>query len=170
MPRPIDLMTGTATEPGLFELFAGIVERGEGFPQLPPLRTEEYAAMWGAATAVVIARMDGILAGASYLKPNGPGLGAHIANAGYIVSPEHRGIGVGRRLVEDSIRRAPALGFDAIQFNFVFERNPALGLYLELGWVVIGRIPRALVDQDALILWRATPGESGDAPPPPTRG
>lgn len=140
----------------LVELFRGIVERGEGYPQQPPLQPAEYDAMWGHARVVVGALVDGVLAGAYYLKPNGPGLGAHIANAGYIVGPDHRGLGVGRRLVEDSIERAPTLGFDAIQFNFVFEDNPALGLYESLGWEVVGRIPRALPDgRAALVCWRA---------------
>jgi len=52
--------------------------------------------------------------------------------------------------------RAPTLGFDAIQFNFVFESNPARSLYERLGWQVVGRIPRALPgDEAALIYWRA---------------
>jgi GNAT superfamily N-acetyltransferase len=152
---PVTLHVTNAAEPGLLELFRGIVERGEGFPQVPPLRQDEYDAMWGGATVVVAARVDDVVAGAYYLKPNGPGLGAHIANAGYAVGPEHRGQGIGRLLVEDSITRAPDLGFDAIQFNFVFERNPARSLYEALGWQVVGRIPHALADQDALIYWRA---------------
>ena len=139
----------------LVAIFEGIVERREGYPQLPPLRADEYDAMWGHATAVVAARISGRLVGAYYLKPNGPGLGAHIANAGYVVDPGARGLGVGRRLVEDSIERAPSLGFDAIQFNFVFEDNPARGLYEELGWTVVGRIPEALPDgRAALVYWR----------------
>ena len=81
------------------------------------------------------------LVGAYYLKPNGPGLGRHIANAGYVVDPAWRGRGVGRLLVEDSIVRAPTLGFDAIQFNFVFESNPARPLYERLGWIRVGDIP-----------------------------
>jgi GNAT superfamily N-acetyltransferase len=151
----VELHVTDADEPGLLELFEGIVVRGEGFPQLPPLRRDEYDAMWAKATVVVAARHDGALAGAYYLKPNGPGLAAHIANAGYAVDPVHRGLGIGRLLVEDSIVRAPALGFDAIQFNFVFERNPARALYEALGWEIVGRVPRALPDQDALIYWRA---------------
>jgi ribosomal protein S18 acetylase RimI-like enzyme len=63
---------------------------------------------------------------------------------------------VGRRLVEESIARAPALGFDAIQFNFVFESNPARSLYERLGWRQVGRIPHALPGgEDALVYWRA---------------
>ena len=58
--------------------------------------------------------------------------------------------------MEDSIERAPGLGFDAIQFNFVFEDNPARGLYESFGWEVVGRIPQALPDgRAALVYWRA---------------
>jgi ribosomal protein S18 acetylase RimI-like enzyme len=111
------------------------------------------------ASIVVGAQSRGRLLGAYYLKPNFPGLGAHIANAGYLVSRPHRGLGIGRRLVEDSIARAPALGFDAIQFNFVFADNPARSLYEELGFEVIGQIPAALGDRDAIIYWRGVGNE-----------
>lgn len=150
-------MAGDGGDTRLRDLFAGVVERGEGFPQLPPLEPHEHDAVWTASGAhVVLAESGTELAGAYYLKPNGPGRGRHIANAGYIVDPAWRGRGVGRAMVKDSITRAPTVGFDAIQFNFVFETNPARPLYEELGWREIGRIPRALTDgTEALIYWRA---------------
>ena len=92
--------------------------------------------------------------GAYYLKPNSPGRAAHIANAGYLVAPAHRRRGVGRLLVEDSLWRAPMLGFDAMQFNLVFASNPARRLYEELGFQVVGTIPDAVDGEDALVYWR----------------
>ncbi|HEY4376389.1 MAG TPA: GNAT family N-acetyltransferase [Acidimicrobiales bacterium] len=151
----VRLVATNAAEPGLFELFAGVVERGEGFPQTAPLDRGEYDEMWGHAAVVVTAHQGDELVGAAYLKPNGPGLGGHIANAGYVVAPDRRGRGIGRWLVEDTIARAPDLGFDAIQFNFVFESNPARRLYERLGWVEVGRIPQAIGDQAAFVYWRA---------------
>jgi hypothetical protein len=59
--------------------------------------------------------------------------------------------------VEDSIRRAPTLGFDAIQLNLVFASNPARVLYERLGWREIGRVPEAVEGEDAVIHWRAAP-------------
>ncbi len=144
----------------LFELFARIVAAGEGYPHAPPLTRAAFDATWiDPVTVVVVARTtDGHAAdtvvGAYYLKPNSPGRAAHIANAGYLVEAGWRGRGVGRRLVQDSIDRAPGLGFDAIQFNLVFESNPARSLYEELGWTVIGRVPKAVDGEDALIYWR----------------
>jgi len=147
-----------ATSVELFTLFAQIVADGDGFPQLPPLARGVYEDTWvRPITAVIGATVGGALAGAYYLKPNFAGRGAHIANAGYVVARAWRRQGIGRALVTDSIARAAALGFDAVQFNFVFEANPARGLYEELGWQVIGRIPGALGGEDALIYWRAVP-------------
>jgi GNAT superfamily N-acetyltransferase len=71
-----------------------------------------------------------------------------------VVARGHRGAGIGQRLVEDSIARAPAAGFDAIMFNLVFESNPARPLYERLGWREIGRVPRAVDDEPAVIYWR----------------
>ena len=139
----------------LFTLFSAVVAAGEGYPQLPPLSRDAFDAVWArGVTAVIAARVEGHLAGAYYLKPNFPGRSAHIANAGYVVDARWRGRGIGRLLVEDSIARAPALGFDAIQFNLVYASNPARRLYEELGWREIGRIPRAAENDDAVIYWR----------------
>ena len=150
----IDVLSADEVD-DLFDIFAAVIAAGEGYPQLPPLSREAFDAAWvRGVTAVIAARIDGRLAGAYYLKPNFPGRSAHIANAGYVVDARCRGRGIGRRLIEDSIARAPALGFDAIQFNLVYASNPARALYEELGWREIGRIPRAAGDEDAVIYWR----------------
>jgi GNAT superfamily N-acetyltransferase len=139
----------------LFELFARIVAAKEGYPQAPPLTRDVFDETWlHHATVVVVARSDGGVAGAYYLKPNQPGRAAHIANAGYVVDQPYRSRGIGRLLVEDSITRAPTVGFDAIQFNLVFESNPARKLYEELGWEQIGRVPNAVEGEAAIIYWR----------------
>jgi GNAT superfamily N-acetyltransferase len=138
----------------LFDLFSAVVDAGEGFPEAPPLDEARFRASWVDPPIVVVAEMGDRLLGAYYLKPNFPGRAAHISNAGYMVHASARGAGVGRRLVEDSIRRAPAAGFDAIIFNLVFESNPARALYEELGWREIGRIPRGVEGEPAVIYWR----------------
>jgi|SRR5579862_8299505 len=145
----------------LFGLFEGVVARREGFPQAPPLTDADFEVAWGSgATAAVVARLVGSatgagdLVGAYSLKPNFPGRAGHIANAGYVVDLAWRGRGVGRVLVEDSLEEARRLGFDAMQFNLVFESNPARRLYEELGFVVTGRVPDAVDGEDAIVYWR----------------
>lgn len=138
----------------LFEMFADAVERGDGYPESAPLTSERFEASWVDPPVVVVARSAGQVVGAYYLKPNFPGRAAHIANAGYLVDRHQRGHGIGRLLVEDSIGRAPSAGFDAIMFNLVFESNRARPLYERLGWREIGRVPRGVDDEPAVIYWR----------------
>lgn len=153
----------------LFALFADVVASGDGFPQSPPLTRDVFEATWVDPVTIVVgarpASGDRLL-GAYYLKPNFAQRAAHIANAGYVVAAPARGAGIGRRLVEDSIWRAPLVGFDAIQFNLVFASNPARRLYEELGWREIGRIPAAVDGEDALIYWRAVGGAPERTGPP----
>ena len=143
----------------LFDLFAEVVASGEGFPHEPPLTDDMFADTWvDQVTLTVAARLEdggrNELAGAYYLKPNFVGRATHIANAGYAVSAARRRRGIGRLLVEDSLWRAPLLGFDSVQFNLVFASNPARGLYEELGWRVVGRLPGAVDGDDCFIYWR----------------
>lgn len=145
----------TAERDALFALFSGIVERGEGFPQAPPLTEADFDAAWGTGARLVVAAWSGgELAGAYSLKANFAGRAAHIANAGYVVDPAWRRRGVGRALVEDSLVRAAALGFDAMQYNLVFVSNPARRLYEELGFEATGRVPDAVDGEEALVYHR----------------
>ena len=111
-------------------------------------------AFWVQVSVLVVATVDGQVIGGYHLKPNFVGRADHIANGGYALAGTWRGRGIGRMLVEDSIARAPLLGFDAIQFNLVFASNPARSLYEDLGWREIGRIPEAVDGGDAVIYWR----------------
>jgi GNAT superfamily N-acetyltransferase len=88
------------------------------------------------------------------VKPNGVGRAAHVGNAGYWVTQPFRGRGLGRVLVQDSLGAARTAGFDALQFNFVFESNPARRLYEQLGFQVVGRVPEVIDGEAVLIYWR----------------
>jgi GNAT superfamily N-acetyltransferase len=142
----------------LFALFADVVAAGDGYPHAPPLTREAFESTWVRSVSAVIGARPvggGELLGAYYLRPNFPGRASHIANAGYLVDRAARGRGIGKALVEDSIWRGVAVGFDAIQFNLVFESNVARPMYEKLGWKEIGRVPNAVGDEDALIYWRS---------------
>jgi ribosomal protein S18 acetylase RimI-like enzyme len=62
---------------------------------------------------------------------------------------------VGRALVEHSLLEARRLGFDAMMFNLVFESNPARAMYRKLGFEELGRVPKAVDGEDAVIYWRS---------------
>lgn len=139
----------------LFELYAMVVEEGGAFPRRPPADESMFREAWiDGKSAVYVARIGTRLAGSYYLAPNFQGEAGHIANAGYMVHGGLRRQGIGRRLVEHSIVTAPALGFDALMFNLVFESNPARTLYDRMGFEVVGRVPEAVDGEDALVYWR----------------
>ena len=75
------------------------------------------------------------------LHPNNVGRCGHIGNASYGVRDGLRGQGIGRLLVEDSLKRGHELGYKIMQFNAVVDCNPALALYKELGFIELGTIP-----------------------------
>ena len=80
--------------------------------------------------------------GVFVLRPNHPGPASHIANASYAVQADVRGLGLGRRMGEASLRLATELGYRAMQFNIVLETNrSAVRLWESLGFRVIGTIP-----------------------------
>jgi ribosomal protein S18 acetylase RimI-like enzyme len=82
--------------------------------------------------------------GSYLLRPNAPGLGDHVANAGYVVAPATRGRGIASAMCAHSLETARASGFLAIQFNFVVASNAtALRLWERHGFAVVGRVPKA---------------------------
>jgi GNAT superfamily N-acetyltransferase len=154
---PIDLRAvRPEDQDDLFAAYTQIVEAGDGFPHAPPLSRADFDDYWlRHSSAVWIVRVAGQLAGAYYVKPNFVGRAAHISNAGYFVLEPFRRRGLGRSLVEHSLREARRLGFDAMQFNLVFASNPARSMYRALGFVEIGQIPAAVDGDDAVIYWRS---------------
>ena len=155
--REVTIATADDTDSDeLYRAFLPIVAAGGGYPQPPgPLARAEFDEYWlEHKSLVAVARLDGTLAGSYYLKPNFAGRAAHIANAGYFVTAGLQGQGIGTLLVEDSLTEARRLGFDALQFNLVFESNPARRLYERLGFQVVGRVPDAVDGEDAIVYWR----------------
>ena len=108
-----------------------------------------------------VAEDAGKIAGSYYLRANRAGGGSHVANCGYLVASTAEGRGVGRAMCEDSLRRAKARGFRAMQFNFVVSSNErAVRLWQSCGFEIAGRLPGAfdhpvLGFVDALVMFRA---------------
>lgn len=151
--------------PGEFELvwpiFDAVVAVGDTFAWPPGLGLEDARAAWTAPPArAYLARLGGRVVGSYFLRPNQPGLGSHVANAGYMVAPAARGRGIARALCEHSLVEARRLGFTAMQFNFVVSTNlPAVRAWEACGFAVVGRVPgafrhRTLGPVDVLVMHR----------------
>jgi GNAT superfamily N-acetyltransferase len=133
-----------ADHDAIYELFRGVVEAGDTFTFPADMPRDDAVRFWTAPPShAFVAELDGRIVGSSYVKPNQPGRGAHVANAGFMVAPEARGRGVGRELGEHAIAEARRLGFRAMQFNFVVSTNPAVRVWRALGFAVVGTLPGA---------------------------
>ncbi|KIJ51320.1 hypothetical protein M422DRAFT_26737 [Sphaerobolus stellatus SS14] len=89
-------------------------------------------------------RWEDCFAGAYYVKPNYPGRSSHICNAGFLVVPSFRGMGIATALAKTYVENAPLLGYKASIFNLVYVNNIAsVRIWEGLGFSKVGRIPSA---------------------------
>jgi ribosomal protein S18 acetylase RimI-like enzyme len=132
--------------PSLWQLLHATFQRGDTYAYAPEASEAEVHAGWIEVPeeTFVAVEPDGRVVGTFYLKPNQPGLGAHVANCGYVVAADAAGRGIATRLCEHSQVEAAARGYRAIQFNFVVATNErAVRLWQRLGFAVVGRVPGA---------------------------
>lgn len=131
--------------PAIWAIFRLVVSTGETYAYAPDTTEEAAWVSWteSPATAYVAVKGDYVL-GTYTLKPNQPGLGSHVANAGFMVAPEQSGRGIGRAMGEHALAEARRAGYTAMQFNFVVSTNtPAVSLWQSLGFAVVGTVPQA---------------------------
>jgi len=129
----------------IWDIFHSVVVRGDTYAFDPGIRREEGLEYWlHPSNRCYVAEREGRVVGTYILRANQPSLGAHVANAGFMVSPSARGLGVGRGMGEHSLSEARRLGFRAMQFNFVVSTNePAVRLWQQLGFKIVGTLPGA---------------------------
>jgi ribosomal protein S18 acetylase RimI-like enzyme len=132
--------------PALWSVMEPVFRAGETYVFAPDITEAEAHRIWIETPAETFVAVDeaGRILGTYYLKPNQPGLGAHVANCGYIVAADARRRGVASALCEHSQREASARGFRAIQFNFVVSTNEqAVRLWRRHGFDIAGTLPGA---------------------------
>jgi len=129
----------------IWQIFHAVVAGGDTYVFDPNISRRQALAYWlGPKTRCYVALSDQGIVGSYILKANQPGLGSHVANAGFMVSPSARGRGIGRAMAEHCLREARRLGFRAMQFNFVVATNrTALRLWKDLGFRIVGTLPGA---------------------------
>jgi L-amino acid N-acyltransferase YncA len=129
----------------IWEIFRATVAPGDAFVYDPNTPREDAEAYWFAkGTRSYVAEQDGEIVGSYILRSNRPGLGDHVANAGFMVAPGTRGLGIGRTMGEHALNEARRLGYRAMQFNFVISTNEsAVHLWQQLGFRIVGTLPGA---------------------------
>jgi ribosomal protein S18 acetylase RimI-like enzyme len=132
--------------PHVWALLRDTFARGDSYTFAPDATEAEIRRAWVEMPSATFVAVDagGTLLGTYFIKPNQPGLGAHVANCGYVVAPQAAGRGVATAMCEHSQAWAIARGFRAMQFNFVVSSNErAVRLWQRLGFEIVGRLPGA---------------------------
>jgi len=127
----------------IWGIFHAVVVHGDTYTFDPEISRDEALAYWlDPSNRCYVAEREGNVVGTYILRRNQPGLGSHVANAAFMVSPEVQGLGVGRAMGEHSLSEARRLGFRAMQFNFVVSTNEsAVRLWHQLRFKIVGTLP-----------------------------
>ncbi|AWM41432.1 Mycothiol acetyltransferase [Gemmata obscuriglobus] len=148
--------------PAVWHLFQSVTASGDAFAYDESTPEAVARKLWLDPPAVcVVCEDESRFAGTYYVRPNYPGRGGHVANAGYMVAPESRGRGLAVAMCEHSLETARRLGFTAMQFNFVVGTNAAaVRAWERCGFATVGRLPLAFKHKelgfvDALVMFRA---------------
>lgn len=132
-------------EPAIWKIIKAVIAGGDTYVFSPDATEDEMMAYWFTPDKYnYVALLDGEVVATFWLRANQPGLGAHVGNAAYMVSPDAHGKGVGKTMALWSLDEARRLGFTAMQFNFVVKSNSvAVNLWKSIGFEIIGEIPDA---------------------------
>ncbi|MBK1793580.1 GNAT family N-acetyltransferase [Devosia sp. WQ 349] len=122
-----------------------VLASGETYTIDTDLDDEGTLAYWFLPShSVYVAEENGKVLGTYYIMANQRGNGAHVANCGYMVSPEAQGRGIAKAMCLHSLELAKERGFRAMQFNHVVSTNTrAVALWQALGFAIVGTLPQA---------------------------
>lgn len=137
--------------PSVWPLLHDTFAAGDTYTFSPQSTEEDIHKVWVEvpAASFVACSPEGEILGTYFLKANQPGLGSHVCNCGYVVAPQARGRGIASLMCEHSQAEAIAMGFRAMQFNFVVATNErAVQLWQRLGFAIVGRLPGAFNHRD----------------------
>lgn len=129
----------------IFRIFHAVVAGGDTYTFLPDTpRDQAVDYFLGPGISSWVIEEDGRVIGVYKMIPNHGGLGAHVANASFMVDPAAHGKGAGRAMGEHCLDQARQAGYEAMQFNFVVSTNTAaVALWKKLGFAIVGTLPKA---------------------------
>ena len=145
----------------IWPIINDVLKKGDTYPcAAETTRADAFEIWMKYPRATYVACSQNEIVGTYYIKPNQPGLGSHVCNAGYMVALKARGKGIGRAMCKHSLEEARLLGFKAMQYNLVVCTNKgAIKLWQDLGFKTIGTLPKAFNHSekgfvDALVMYQ----------------
>ena len=151
----------TADAPAIWSILRPVFRAGETYTIPRDIDEADAIAYWcGRNHETFVAEDNANILGTYYLRANYAGGGDHVANCGYMTSPQAQGRGIARLMLEHSLSRAKERGFRAMQFNFVVSTNQrAVRLWQSLGFEIVGTLPEAFFHPtagyvDAYVMYR----------------
>ncbi len=146
----------------VWEIMEPVFRAGVTYAYSPDITAAETRKVWIDAPKATFVCEDEAnkVIGTYYIKPNQPGLGAHVCNCGYGVDENARGRGAASAMCRHSQETAVQSGFRAMQFNLVVSTNKgAIRLWKKHGFAVIGVLPEAFFHKergfvDALVMYK----------------
>ena len=138
-------LANTSDHDSVWQIISKVISTGDTYVFAPDSSKEKMLSYWFSEDKrTYVAEDNETILGTFYLKTNQMDLGSHIVNAGYMVSENARGKGLGQKMAEFSMEEARLLGYKAMQFNLVVKTNEkAVKLWLKMGFEIIGEIPDA---------------------------
>ena len=147
---------------GIWALLQPVFRAGDTYAIDPTISREDALTYWlDLPAATYVLEQAGAIVSTYYIKTNQQGGGSHVCNCGYIVGEAARGQGLAAQMCRASQVQARALGYRAMQFNFVLASNAgAVKIWHRLGYKTVGTIPKAFdhpkrgfVDAYVMYLW-----------------
>ncbi len=145
----------------VWDIFHEVVATGDTYAYAPETPKADALRLWvETPRATYVAEVEGEVLGTYFIKTNQPSQGAHVCNAGYMVSSRARRLGLGKSMCGHSLISAKQLGYHAMQYNLVAATNEgAIRLWKRMGFSVVGTLPEAfrharLGFVDALVMYR----------------
>jgi phosphinothricin acetyltransferase len=148
--------------PGIVEIYNSTVPTRASTADTEPIPVEARSAWFGehepSRRPIWVMENEGEVAGWLSLSDFYDGRPAYHATAeiGVYVGQDHRRKGVGRRLVEEAVRRAPELGLRTLTAGAFAHNEASIGLFEYFGFEVWARFPRVAeldgVERDLVIL------------------
>lgn len=145
--RPTSLRLATEPDlPAIVEIYNAAVPSRQSTADTSPVSVESRREWFRRHDAprrpILVHEADGkVVAWVSFQSFYGRPAYAHTAEVSIYIAPEHRGAGLGKRLLAEALDLAPSLDIKTV-LGFVFAHNvPSLRLLQALGFAPWGTLP-----------------------------